>query len=94
MEAVERMKWMQLPRDVLIGHDVLQEIGTICKHLEVGKRAIIVSDSLTRKIAGDAVFEILSDAGYDVNLIEVGGMSRENIESWKNRQPRIKLSSC
>jgi glycerol-1-phosphate dehydrogenase [NAD(P)+] len=79
METVERMKWMQLPRDVLIGHDVLQEIGTICKHLEVGKRAIIVSDSLTRKIAGDAVFEILSDAGYDVNLIEVGGMSRENI---------------
>jgi glycerol-1-phosphate dehydrogenase [NAD(P)+] len=80
METVERMKWMQLPRDVLIGHDVLQEIGTICKHLDVGKRAIIVSDSLTRKIAGDTVFEILSDAGYDVNLIEVSGMSRENIE--------------
>jgi glycerol-1-phosphate dehydrogenase [NAD(P)+] len=79
MAPVERMKWMQLPRDVLIGHDALQEIGTICKHLEVGKQAIIVADSFTRKIAGDTVRGILSDAGYDVNLIEVGGISRENI---------------
>lgn len=80
MAPVERMKWMQLPRDVLIGHDVLQEIGTICKHLEVGKRAIIVADSFTRQIAGEKVREILSDAGYDVNLIEVKGINRENIE--------------
>ena len=80
METVEKVKWMQLPRDVLIGHDVLQEIGTICKHLEVGKRAIIVADSRTRKIAGETVLEILSDVGYDVNLVEVGGISRENIE--------------
>ncbi len=84
METVERMKWMQLPRDVLIGHDVLQEIGTICKHLEVGKRAIIVSDSLTKKIAGATVLEILSDAGYDVDLIEVSGISGENIAAVKN----------
>jgi glycerol-1-phosphate dehydrogenase [NAD(P)+] len=80
MAPVERMKWMQLPRDVLIGHDALQEIGTICKHLEVGERAIIVADSFTRKIAGETVSGILSDAGYDINLIEVEGINRENIE--------------
>jgi len=83
MEPVEKVKWMQLPRDVLIGHDVLQEIGTICKHLEVGKRAIIVTGSRTRKIAGENVLEILADAGYEVNLIEVGGINGENIESVK-----------
>ena len=83
METVERMKWMQLPRDVLIGHDVLQDIGAICKHLEVGKRAFIVADSFTRKIAGRTVSEILYDAGYDVDLIEVKGINKENIEKAK-----------
>jgi glycerol-1-phosphate dehydrogenase [NAD(P)+] len=83
METVEKVKWMQLPRDVLVGHDVLQEIGTICKQLEVGKRAIIVTGAHTRKIAGENVLEILSDEGYDVILIEVRGINGENIEGVK-----------
>jgi glycerol-1-phosphate dehydrogenase [NAD(P)+] len=83
METVEKVKWMQLPRDVLIGHDVLREIGTICKHLVVGKRAVIVTGIHTRKIAGEAVREILADAGYEANLIEVVGISGENVESVK-----------
>lgn len=83
MEPVEKVKWMQLPREVLIGHEVVREIGTICKHLEVGERAVIVADSLTRTIAGDTVLEILADAGYEVNLIEVGSINGENIESVK-----------
>ncbi|MHC1610172.1 MAG: NAD(P)-dependent glycerol-1-phosphate dehydrogenase [Candidatus Methanospirareceae archaeon] len=83
MEMVEKVKWMQLPRDVLIGHDVLQEIGTICEHLEVGKRAVIVTGSRTRKIAGEMVREILADAGYEVNLIEAVGISGESVEEVK-----------
>ena len=83
MEIIENVKWMQLPRDVLIGHDILQEIGMICKHLEVGNQALIVADSLTKKIAGETVREILADTGYDVNLIEVGSISRETIETVK-----------
>jgi hypothetical protein len=27
VELIEKGKWMQLPREVLIGHDMLQEIG-------------------------------------------------------------------
>ena len=83
METVEKVKWMQLPRDVLIGHDVLREISTICKHLVVGKRAIIVTGIHTRKIAGEMVREILADAGYEANLIEVSGINGENIGSVK-----------
>lgn len=83
METAERVKWMQLPRDVLIGNDVLQEVCTICKHLGVGKRAVIVTGSRTRKIAGKNVLDILSDAGYEVELIEVRGINREKIEGVK-----------
>ena len=83
MESFEKVKWMQLPRDVLIGHGVLEQIGTVCKHLEVEKRAIVVTGCHTRKIAGEKAGEILADAGYEINLIEVGSINGESIESVK-----------
>lgn len=83
METVGKVKWMQLPRDVLVGHEVLQEISTICKQLGVGKRAIIVTGIHTRKIAGGNVLDILSDDGYEANLIEVSGINGDNIKSVK-----------
>jgi len=83
MESFEKVKWMQLPRDVLIGHGVLEQIGTVCKHLEVEKRAIVVTSCHTRKIAGEKVGELLADAGYEINLIEVGSINGESIESVK-----------
>jgi len=83
MESFEKVKWMQLPRYVLIGHGVLEQIGTVCKHLEVEKRAIVVTGCHTRKIAGEKAGEILADAGYEINLIEVGSINGESIESVK-----------
>jgi len=83
MESFEKVRWMQLPREVLIGHGVLEQVGTICKHLEVGKRAIVVTGGHTRKIAGEKASEILSDAGYEITLIEVGSINGESIESVK-----------
>lgn len=83
MEAFEKVKWMQLPRDVLIGHGALKEISTVCRHAGMGNEGLIVTGSHTRKIAGERVREILADAGYEVNLIEVRSISRESIEQVK-----------
>jgi glycerol-1-phosphate dehydrogenase [NAD(P)+] len=91
MKIFEKMKWMQLPRDVLIGHGVLEEISTVCKHLGVGKEAIIVTGvHHTRKIAGEKVLELLSEAGYEVNLVEVRSISGESIEEVKEAAKETK----
>ena len=85
METFEKVKWMQLPRNVLIGHGVLEEISTVCKHLGVGKNAIVVTGvHHTRKIAGERVLELLSEAGYEANLVEVRSISRGSIEQVKD----------
>ncbi len=85
METFEKVKWMQLPRDVLIGHGVLEEISRVCKHLGVRKKAIIVTGvHHTKKIAGERVLEILSEAGYEVNLEEVPSICVESLEHVKN----------
>jgi glycerol-1-phosphate dehydrogenase [NAD(P)+] len=83
VEPFVKEKWMQLPREVLIGHGVLRKMGTVCKQLDMGKKAIIVTGVHTRKIAGERVLEILSDAGYEINLIEVSSINGDNIESVK-----------
>ena len=81
MQRFKKVKWTQLPREVLVGHGVLDEISTVCRHLGVEKEAVVVTGShYTRKVAGERVVEILSDAGYEVKLVEVPGISRESVE--------------
>ena len=38
-----RSKWMQLPRDVLIGHDVLGQLPDVCKDLRLGRSVLVVT---------------------------------------------------
>ena len=85
MGTFEKEKWMQLPRDVLIGHGVLEETSRVCKHLGMGKEAVIVTGvHHTKKIAGERVLEILREAGYEVNLEEVPSISVESLVQVKN----------
>lgn len=58
---------MQLPRDVVIGHDVLAQIPAVCEDLQLGRSALVISGMSTRDIAGDAVASYLDEA-YTVRV--------------------------
>ena len=57
----DKSKWMQLPRDVVIGHDVLRQLPAVCDDLKLGPSALLVSGKGTMKLAGNTVKKILSD---------------------------------
>ena len=57
----DKSKWMQLPRDVVIGHDVLGQLPAVCGDLKLGESALLVSGKGTMKLAGSTVKEILAD---------------------------------
>ncbi len=81
MEPCEKVKWMQLPREVLVGHGVLEEIGRVCRHLGLrGGATVVTGARYTRKIAGERVVEILADSGYEVQLVEVQAINPDSIE--------------
>ena len=61
----DKSKWMQLPRDVVIGHDVLPQIPAVCADLKLGPRVLLVSGMRTADVAGQRVREILQDQ-YEV----------------------------
>ena len=58
LKPVDRSRWMQLPRDVVIDHDVLPQIPAVCGDLRLGSSALVISGKSTMDLAGDQV------AGY------------------------------
>ncbi|MCX6681966.1 MAG: NAD(P)-dependent glycerol-1-phosphate dehydrogenase [Methanoregula sp.] len=61
LKPFDKSRWMQLPRDVVIGHDVLPQIPAVCEDLQLGSSALIISGKSTIHIAGDRVRGLLND---------------------------------
>jgi glycerol-1-phosphate dehydrogenase [NAD(P)+] len=59
-KVFDKSKWMQLPRDVVIGHDVLGQLPAVCEDLKLGSSALLISGKGTMKLAGNQVTKILS----------------------------------
>ncbi|PKG31668.1 MAG: NAD(P)-dependent glycerol-1-phosphate dehydrogenase, partial [Methanoregula sp.] len=46
---------MQLPRNVVIGHDVYGQIPAVCADLKLGSSALLISGKWTMELAGERV---------------------------------------
>jgi len=59
-KVFDKSRWMQLPRDVVIGHDVFGQIPAVCEDLKLGPSALLISGKGTMDLAGTRVMGILS----------------------------------
>ncbi len=59
-KVFDKSRWMQLPRDVVIGHDVFGQLPSVCEDLKLGKTVLMISGRSTMELAGNRVREILS----------------------------------
>lgn len=57
----DKSKWMQLPRDVVIGHDALQQLPSVCQELRLGTSVLIITGHRTRTVAGATVERLLGE---------------------------------
>ena len=64
-KVFDKSKWMQLPRDVVIGHDVFGQIPSVCEDLKLGNSALLISGKGTMGVAGNNVRRVM-DALYTV----------------------------
>ncbi len=83
-DSFSKSKSMELPRKVVIGHDALLEVVGVCDDLKLGKAVLIVVDENTKKIAGDAVRDLLTDGGYSVQDIIISEADVATIEEVQN----------
>jgi len=73
-------KWMQFPRDVLIGHGVLEEVGDVCRDLKLKGNALVVTGGTTWDVAGRRVCKLLEDTGGSAETVLTCRATMEEIE--------------
>ena len=71
---------MVLPRMVVTGPGVLEQIPAIIAELDIPERGLIVCDTNTLEIAGKRVIEYLEAGGHPMHKIEVKGANVEELE--------------
>lgn len=59
MRDFSKTRWTQLPRDVLVGHNAIEQLPDILADIKPGKSALIITGSTTREVAGNRVNELL-----------------------------------
>ncbi len=81
---------MQLPREVVIGNDILEFTSDLCKRFGFRESAFVVTGPHTQHIAGRSVIDLLEDAGIDVNYIIVSSSTAKNIEAVERKIKELK----
>lgn len=71
---------MKLPRNISIGHNVMEDTADFCKDLDLSGTSLIITGPRTRKIVGDQVAENLRDNGYEAKIIEVNEPTYEEVK--------------
>jgi glycerol-1-phosphate dehydrogenase [NAD(P)+] len=59
----EKSTWIKLPRDVVVGHGVLADLGAVVADLSVTGRPLVVTSPTPDRIAGDRVRAALAEVG-------------------------------
>ncbi|NOZ83036.1 MAG: NAD(P)-dependent glycerol-1-phosphate dehydrogenase [Euryarchaeota archaeon] len=61
---------MQLPRGVLVGEDILEELPGFLRSLGLSGRCLLVTGESTRRVAGERVGEILQEHAPEMVTVE------------------------
>ncbi len=85
-------KWMQLPRNVVVGHGVINDTGKVCKDLKLNGSALIVAGESTLRAAGKTVGMTLEDAGFEVDVVIVKAPTQDEVEKVEKTSKDVKAS--
>ncbi|MFH1327337.1 MAG: NAD(P)-dependent glycerol-1-phosphate dehydrogenase [Candidatus Bathyarchaeota archaeon] len=70
---------MELPRRVIVGRNIIETVGTLCKELGFSNGALVLAGTHTSKIAGGKVIDSLKSSGFEVNNFTVQEPTLKNV---------------
>lgn len=76
---------IQMPREVHIGPEIINETGEICKGLRLNNNILIVTGSNTYNIAAKKAIESLENSDYDVDVILVNDSTFDTVEEIEDK---------
>lgn len=80
MNGFDKSKGMIFPRNVLLGHGILDQVVNVCDDFRFPKHGIIITGDATYEAAGKDVKDLMEDAGYDIQVHRTGGATFSNAE--------------
>ena len=75
----DKSKWLQMPRDIVIGHDAIEQLPDVCRDLRIGRSALIISGERTMRAAGDRVFDLIKSGGCEAEVYKSESISLDSI---------------
>ena len=88
-ELFTKAKAMEFPRRIIAGHAALEAIPGMCREFQLDGQALVVTGPTTRVVAGQLVADMLVDAAYDVDIVEVGPADEEAVDRVKARAKEV-----
>jgi glycerol-1-phosphate dehydrogenase [NAD(P)+] len=73
--------WIRLPRNVVVGHGVLDSTVDAVADVHLQGRPLVVTSPTPREVAGERVVDAFAAAGSDPAIVEVESASFEAVES-------------
>jgi len=77
----EKSTWIKLPRNVVLGHDVLGDVHEVVADTHLTGRPLVVTSPTPRRVAGEDILAQFEAAGLDPAVTEVESASFDAIEA-------------
>ena len=87
-----KARYMLFPRNVLVGHGVIDLVPSICKDFKLCGTGLLVTGCKTRKVAGDQIKENLVRNGYDIHIIDTDEANQENLKKVEQVAREVKAT--
>jgi len=87
---VEPFHRIELPREIVIGHDVLTKVGDFCQKYGFHESALVITDPTTYQIAGQTVVASLQENEFNkVDYISIEAADMDTVILVKDRMKEI-----
>ncbi|MBU0685103.1 MAG: NAD(P)-dependent glycerol-1-phosphate dehydrogenase [Thermoplasmatota archaeon] len=92
LDGFTKTRAMNFPRQVLAGHGCISQIGDMCEGFELRGTALIVTGPTTGALAAHQVKDALLQKKYDVQQVEVGVATQQNLVKVEEIAKDVKAS--
>ena len=83
IEDFTKVKMVEVPRNIVAGHDVLGCVKEMCEGIHTGRTGTIITGTRTLEAAARDVLDYME--GYDMDVVQVGDATMENAQYAKER---------
>ena len=77
----EKSTWIRLPRNVVVGHGVLESVVEVVDDLHLQGRPLIVTSPTPRSVAGEPIAADFEAAGIDPAIVSIEAATFESVQT-------------